>query len=138
MESDDDKIVKALERVFSHLGQTIPVIFKLKGHILPSGNKSGGFQISKSMTEGAFGKIFSGSHVGPDEMENKNIADKKRTIVIKFTQSHEINDREYDAHMSILKHLRENCDKRTLAGFAQVYCKGKVVVLDSKLCTLGN
>lgn len=54
----DEKIVKALEVVFSKLGMTIPVIFKLRGYLLDDR-----FKISKSMTEGAFGKIFTGSDV---------------------------------------------------------------------------
>ena len=54
----DEKIVKALEKVYAKLGMSIPVIFKLKGFVLDNR-----FKIAKSMTEGAFGKIFSGSEV---------------------------------------------------------------------------
>lgn len=54
----DEKILKALEVVFTKLGMSIPVIFKLRGFVLDNR-----FKISKSMTEGAFGKIFTGSDV---------------------------------------------------------------------------
>ena len=49
-----------------------------------------------------------------------------------------MNDREFDAHKHILDHLKSSYDARTAASFAQVHTKGKVLVLDSKLCTLGD
>ena len=78
---EDEKIVKALEKVFAKMGMSIPVIFKLKGYVLD--NK---FKISKAMTEGAFGKIFTGSEIlyeGEEMAKEQN--DKKHTIVVKFT-----------------------------------------------------
>ena len=129
----DEKIVKALEKVFAKLGMSIPVIFKLKGYVLDDR-----FRISKSMTEGAFGKIFSGSEVvyNADDISQPN-AEKKHSIVVKFTQSHAMNEREHEAHLTILNHIRSNYDARTCSNFAQLYTKGKVLVLDPKLCTLG-
>ena len=77
----DEKIVKALEKVFAKLGMSIPVIFKLKGYVLDDR-----FKISKSMTEGAFGKIFTGSEVvfNANDISKPN-AEKKHSIVVKFT-----------------------------------------------------
>jgi len=49
-----------------------------------------------------------------------------------------MNEREHDAHLTILNHIRSNYDARTTSNFAQVFTKGKVLVLDPKLCTLGN
>ena len=44
-----------------------------------------------------------------------------------------MNDREFDSHIKILDHLKNNYDARTAGSFAQVYTKGKVLVLDSAL-----
>ena len=52
------KTQSALNALFERMGEQIPVIQKLKGHQL-----DGRFKINKSMTEGAFGKIFSGVDV---------------------------------------------------------------------------
>ena len=77
----DEKIVKALEKVFAKLGMSIPVIFKLKGYVLDNR-----FKISKSMTEGAFGKIFTGSDFALNAADMKEKKEEKRhTIVVKFT-----------------------------------------------------
>lgn len=127
----DEKIVKALEQIFAKLGMSIPVIFKLKGFILDNR-----YKISKSMTEGAFGKIWTGSEV---KFEGEDVkSDKKHSIVIKFTQSHAMNEREHEAHLAILTHIRQHYDTSMVNGFAQVFTKGKVLVLDPKLCTFGN
>lgn len=94
MESDEI-IVKALEKVFTKLGETVPVIFKLKGFILDER-----FKLSKSMAEGAFGKVFTASETGGNKDE------KKHNIVVKFTQSHAMNDREFAGHLAILESLK--------------------------------
>lgn len=136
----DEKILKALEVVFTKLGMSIPVIFKLRGFVLDNR-----FKISKSMTEGAFGKIYTGSDVlysANEVQQNKTegSADKvnKHSIVVKFTQSHAMNEREYDAHLNILNHTKQHYDQSVVNGMAQIYTKGKVIVLDPKLCTFGN
>jgi len=126
MESDEI-IVKALEKVFTKLGETVPVIFKLKGFILDDR-----FKLSKSMAEGAFGKVFTASEVGGSN------DDKKHNIVVKFTQSHAMNDREFAGHLAILESLKTNEGAAAASKFAQVFTKGKVLLLDPKLCTLGN
>lgn len=82
------------------------------------------------MAEGAFGKIFTAG--------DKDEPEKKHGVVVKFTQSHAMNDREYNAHLAILDHIRATNDASTAALFAQVFTKGKVLLLDPKLSTLGN
>ena len=79
----DDKILKALEVVFTKLGMSIPVVFKLKGFVLDNR-----FKISRSMTEGAFGKIYTGSDVLYEANEvddKKHKKENKHSIVVKLT-----------------------------------------------------
>jgi len=56
------------------------------------------------MTEGAFGKIYSGI----DTLLSDENADppRKFPIVIKFTQSHAMNDREFEAMNNIQTFVR--------------------------------
>ena len=49
-----------------------------------------------------------------------------------------MNEREYDAHLNILNHTKQHYDQSVVNGMAQIYTKGKVIVLDPKLCTFGN
>lgn len=64
--------------MFQRMGEQIPVIEKLKGHVL-----DGRFKISKSMTEGAFGKIFTGIDVLLSDEQAE--PPRKFPIVVKFT-----------------------------------------------------
>ncbi len=80
----------------------------MRGHIL-----DGRFKINKSMTEGAFGKIFSGI----DVLLSDDGADppRKFPIVVKFTQSHQMNDREFEAMDKIQTFIRSNYDNQVLS-----------------------
>ena len=77
---------KSILKKFLAKNGNIPVIMKLKGHIL-----NDRFKIKESLSEGAFGKVYSGY----DTLER--IEGVKKPIIVKFSQHHIMHDKEYTA-----------------------------------------
>ena len=88
------------------------------------------------MTEGAFGKIYSGIDVLLSDEGAQ--PPRKFPIVVKFTQSHQMNDREFDAMNNIQTYVKANYDNQVQQLMEQVYSKGKVIILDPKICQIAN
>jgi serine/threonine protein kinase len=57
---------------------------KLKGHILENR-----FKIKESLSEGAFGKVYSGY----DTIKREQGV--RKAVIIKFSQHHQMHDKEY-------------------------------------------
>lgn len=55
-----------------------------------------------------------------------------KPVIIKFTQNHEMNDREYNALSAIIEYTRKHCNGRN-DYYANLYGSGQVMVLDKSL-----
>ena len=71
----------------------LPVVESLNGFIL-----NDRFRITKTLSEGAFGKIYSGIDI------KKSRHGAPLPIIVKFTKNHEMNDREFEALRDIIDH----------------------------------
>ena len=98
----------------------IPIVKSLKGFVL-----DGRFVIEKALSEGAFGKIYTGHDL------NTKSQGIQKPVIIKFTKNHEMNDREYEALRDIQAYSISQ--KNDSSFIAETYCKGKIMIHDSSL-----
>ena len=91
---------KSILKKFLAKNGDIPVIMKLKGHILDDR-----FKIKESLSEGAFGKVYSGY----DTIQR--VEGVKKPIIIKFSQHHTMHEKEYNAISEIKNQAKNSVDK---------------------------
>jgi len=83
-----------LQNFFLKHGE-MQIIDKLEGFVL-----EGRYKVKKALSEGAFGKIYTGQD------KKRKAQGVRRPVIIKFTRNHEMNDREFDALKEIVNQTK--------------------------------
>ena len=97
------------------------VVDKIEGF-----NLEGRYRITKSLSEGAFGQIYCAQDL-------KKLQDgMPRPVIIKFTQNHEMNTREFNALNAIIEYTKKQYNGKN-EFFANTQSSGQVLVLDKAL-----